>query len=98
MLPVFQSVVLPFSAASRWSPSTRSAKKRFGEDFGIVPLDMDEKPLWFWESVLYRNSEELTSSARRLIRFCAEYARSQLAEYPEFFKGPASFDPYLSQL
>ena len=72
--------------------------KRFGEDFGIVPLDMDEKPLWFWESVLYRNSEELTSSARRLIRFCAEYARSQLAGYPEFFKGPASFDPYLSQL
>ena len=74
------------------------ALPRLGEEFGVKPLSLVGEPLFFWESVLYRNSEELSPSARRLIRFAVKFATGELAAHPDTLTGPASFDPYLSAL
>lgn len=74
------------------------ALPRLGEEFGIQPLSLADSPLYFWESVLYRNSEELTPSARRLVRFAVRFASNQLSSHPDTLTGPASYDPYLSAL
>ncbi|MCR4706983.1 MAG: LysR family transcriptional regulator [Clostridiales bacterium] len=72
------------------------ALPRFREDFGVAPLDMDEEPMRFWESVLCRGGGDLSPQARRLVRFAAEYASSELSDHPEAYEGPDSFEPYLA--
>ena len=57
---------------------------------------MDEEPMRFWESVLCRGGGDLSPQARRLVRFAAEYASSELLDHPEAYEGPDSFEPYLA--
>ncbi len=74
------------------------ALPRFREDFGVLPLDLTEEPMRFWESVLFRSGEALSPQARRLIRFASEYAAAELSDHPEAYEGPDSFEEYLSVL
>lgn len=50
------------------------ASRQYAEVYGMVRLDMDEKPIWAWENVVYKNYETLKPAARALARYCAIYA------------------------
>ena len=71
---------------------------RMREDFDVLPLEMDEEPLTFWESVLFRSSESLTPAARRLIHAAVEYAKDEAEKAPGVLSAPPSYDSYLSGL
>ena len=59
-----------------------SAIQTLQESDGIVPLRLDEEPLWVWETLLYKNYDALKPAAKNLLRYCIHYAQSRLNTSP----------------
>ena len=71
------------------------ALERIREVFDVNALKMAEEPLYFWESLLFRENADISDSAKKLIRFSEEYAAQKLSENADLLKGPASYDTIL---
>lgn len=55
-----------------------SAALTLQESNDIVTLQMDEEPLWVWETLLYKNFDTLKPAAKNLLRYCVNYAQRRL--------------------
>ena len=56
------------------------AVKRFEKVYGLTLLDMDEEPVWAWESVVYKRYEGLTPTARALVHHSVCHARQAVRQ------------------
>lgn len=51
------------------------AVERFEKVYGLAALDMDEEPVWAWESIIYKRYEGLSPTARALVHHSISHAR-----------------------
>ncbi len=66
------------------------SRRHMQEEYGVLPLPMDDRPLRFWESVLYRRDAAQNPSVRRMVRFAVQYAAAQIAAHPDTLLPPSA--------
>ncbi|MBR1409095.1 MAG: LysR family transcriptional regulator [Clostridia bacterium] len=67
-------------------------------DFGVLPLSMAEPLSSFWQTIVFRNADELSYREQLLIRSAVDFARRECEAHPDLYVAPPSYEPYLAEL
>lgn len=58
----------------------RSALARYVDVYGLIKLDMNEEPVWAWETVVYKSYETMRPAARALAGYSRQYVKKLARE------------------
>ena len=61
----------------------RSGALRAAQNDQIILLQMDEPPVWVWETLIYKDFELLKPAAKSLLRYCIQDAKRKTGSAPD---------------